>query len=231
MRATARTRLTISASLFLAASILVVDAAPCAAARHPLQRIKPPIEDWLIPFGPQRSHQMAAYSKRHYGRGDWRLRRVELVVEHMAVAPSVRAVYDTFAANAPDVEFGELPGVCSHYLIGSGGRIFRLVPLSTRCRHVVGLNHLSIGIEHVGNTPGDVLRNPRQLQASLRLSRWLRCRFGLGVGRTIGHAESLGSPFYKELVPAFRGRTHGDWRHGFMNRYRARLRRARCPVA
>jgi N-acetylmuramoyl-L-alanine amidase len=196
---------------------------------RPLRRIKPPIRDWLVPFPPRRRRQMAAYSERHYGEREWRLRRVELIVEHMAATGSARAVHATFAANSPDVEFGELPGVCSHYLIGRNGRIYRLVPLAIRCRHTVGLNHVSIGIEHVGHTPVDVLRNPRQLRASLRLTRWLRCRFGLAAKRAIGHAESLHSPFYRELVPAFRNRTHGDWRHRYMRVYRQRLRRTPCP--
>jgi N-acetylmuramoyl-L-alanine amidase len=90
---------------------------------------------------------------------------------------------------------------------------------------VVGLNYISVGIEHVGYTERDVLSRPKQLRASLRLTRWLRCRFHLGVRRVIGHAESLSSPYYRELVPSFRGRTHGDWRHRYMERYRRQLRR------
>jgi len=191
--------------------------------------IEPPIHDWLIPHGTERRDQMAAYSKRHYGKPEWRLRRVELIVEHMAATTSTRAVHDTFAANRPDVEFGELPGVCAHYLIAANGRIYRLVPPAIRCRHVVGLNHLSIGIEHLGRTPSEVFDNPRQLQASLRLTRWLRCRFDLPPKRVIGHAESLSSPFYKELIPAFRNRTHNDWRHPYMRNYRNRLHRTTCP--
>jgi N-acetylmuramoyl-L-alanine amidase len=200
-----------------------------AAQDRPLRGIKPPIHDWTIPFPPQRLHQTAAYSERHYGERQWRLRRVELIVEHMAATGSARAVHDTFAANMPDVEFGELPGVCAHYLVATNGRIYRLVPLRIRCRHVVGLNHLSIGIEHLGHTPSDVLDNPRQLRASLRLTRWLRCRYALPPKRVIGHAESLSSPFYKELVPSFRGQTHGDWRPTYMHLFRTKLRRTTCP--
>lgn len=197
---------------------------------RPLRRIKPPIRDWLIPYGSERRDQMAAYSERHYGKGEWRLRRVELIVEHMAATAGARAVHDTFAVNRRDVEFGELPGVCAHYLIAANGRIYRLVPPAIRCRHVVGLNHLSIGIEHLGHTPSDVLDKPRQLQASLRLTRWLRCRFDLPPKRVIGHAESLSSPFYKELVPSFQGQTHGDWRPTYMRHYRKKLSRTTCPV-
>jgi hypothetical protein len=82
-----------------------------------------------------------------------------------------------------------------------------------------------VGIEHTGFSDGQVMGNARQLRASLRLSRWLRCRFGLGTRRVIGHNESLRSPFYRELDPRFRGRTHGDFRPRTMDRYRRKLRR------
>jgi beta-N-acetylhexosaminidase len=49
------------------------------------------------------------------------------------------------------------------------------------------------------------------------------------VRDVIGHAESLSSPYRRELVPALRNQTHGDWRHGSMQAYRAKLRRlGRC---
>jgi hypothetical protein len=193
-------------------------------------RLRPRIHDWPIPYGPARKRDMAAYSKRHYGRFEWRLRRVEHVVQHYAVTNSAQTIWNTFAPNRPDVEYGELPGVCSHFVINGRGRIFRLVGLRTRCRHTVGLNHLSAGIEHTGFSDGQVMGNARQLRASLRLTRWLRCRFGLGVRRVIGHNESLRSPFYRELDPRFRGRTHGDFRPRTMNRYRRKLRRlGGCP--
>jgi N-acetylmuramoyl-L-alanine amidase len=195
-----------------------------------LRSIKPRIHDWLIPYGRKRKREMAAYSKRHYGQREWRLKRVEQIVEHLSVTPTASAVYNTFAPDVPDSEYGELPGVCSHYVIGRSGRIYRLVPLSIRCRHVVGLNYITVGIEHVGYTERDVLSRPKQLRASLRLTRWLRCRFGLRVKRVIGHAESLSSPFYRELDPRFKGRTHGDWRHRYMQRYRRKLRAlGPCP--
>jgi N-acetylmuramoyl-L-alanine amidase len=200
-----------------------------AAGARSLADLRPRIFDWLIPYGRERKRDMAAYSGRHYGTREWRLRRVELIVEHLSVTSTAAAVHNAFAPTHPDPEYGERPNVCSHYLISPRGRIFRLVPLGIRCRHVVGLNHLSIGIEHVGHHERDVLSNRRQLRASLRLSRWLRCRYRLGTRRVIGHAESLSSPFYRELVPAFRGRTHGDWRHRYMERFRHQLRRlGRC---
>jgi len=189
----------------------------------------PPSTPWLIPFGPKRKREMAAYSNRHYGQYRWRLRNPQVIVEHVAQAATAKAVHDIFAPDVRDVELGELPNVCSHYVISPSGRIFRLVNLRTRCRHTVGLNWTAIGIEHAGYADGDVLGNRRQLRASLRLTQYLRCRFEIGVRDVIGHAESLSSPFHHELVPSLRRQTHGDFKHPSMTTYRTKLRReGRC---
>src|SRR6201995_1316970 len=112
--------------------------------------VKPAIVQKPIPFGAARRAQTAAYSERHYGEHTWRLTHPHVIVEHMAETSSAAAVHNTFAPDVPDVELGELPQVCSHYVIGSSGRIFQMVNLRTRCRHTVGLNWTAIGIEHVG---------------------------------------------------------------------------------
>jgi hypothetical protein len=195
------------------------------AARAPLAGApRPPISIWPIPFGPKRKREMAAYSERHYGEHTWRLRHPHVIVEHMAEAGTVADVHNTFAPDVPDPELHELPNVCSHFVVGSSGRIFRLVNLRTRCRHTVGLNWTAIGIEHTGFADGDVLGNRRQFGASLRLTQFLRCKFQIPVHDVIGHRESLSSPYHRELVPSLRNQTHGDWRHSSMRVYRRALR-------
>jgi N-acetylmuramoyl-L-alanine amidase len=187
---------------------------------------KPPIQRRLIPFPARRKHEMAAYSKRHYGKrhGGWRLRDPKVIVEHISVTSSVDSVYSTFAPDHPDPELHELPNVCSHFVVGSGGQIVQFVPLEIRCRHTVGLNYTAIGIEHVGFHDSDVLGNRRQLGRSLRLTRYLRCRFGIAIRNVIGHNESLSSPYHLELVPSLKDQTHGDWKHASMHVYRRELR-------
>jgi N-acetylmuramoyl-L-alanine amidase len=186
---------------------------------------KPPIVVQPIPFGEKRKREMAAYSERHYGERRWRLRHPRVIVEHMSQTSTAAAVFNTFAPDVPDVELHELPNVCAHFVVGSSGRILRLVNLRTRCRHTVGLNWTAIGIEHVGYGDSDVLGNRQALRASLRLTQYLRCRFGIRVHDVIGHAESLTSPYHHELVPSLRHQTHGDWRHSSMRVYRRALRR------
>ena len=48
-------------------------------------------------------------------------------------------------------------------MIDTDGTIYQLVPLTTMCRHTVGLNYTAIGIEHVGTSDAEILGNPRQL--------------------------------------------------------------------
>jgi hypothetical protein len=204
----------------------------CAAAQ-PLEpvagstaskRLRPQITRWPIPFPPKRKHQMAAYSQRHYGERSWRLREPRVIVEHVAVAATAAAVHATFSPNVADPELHELPNVCAHFVVSSSGRIFQLVNLRTRCRHTVGLNWTAIGIEHAGFRDADVLGNRRQLRASLRLTRYLRCRFHIRLRNVIGHAESLSSPYHRERVASLQQQTHGDWRHRSMRIYRRKLR-------
>ncbi len=190
---------------------------------------RPAIAIWPIPFGPKRKREMAEYSARHYGHGAWRLRHPRVIGEHMAQASSAQAVHNAFAPDVPDVELHELPNVCAHFVVSSAGRIYRLVNLRARCRHTVGLNWTAIGIEHTGFADSDTLGNRRQLRASLRLTRYLRCHFQIPVRDVIGHRESLRSHYHHELVPSLRSQTHGDWRHSSMRVYRDRLRRlGRC---
>jgi N-acetylmuramoyl-L-alanine amidase len=151
-----------------------------------------------------------------------------VIVEHISVAGSTSAVFGTFAPDIPDPELHELPNVCSHFVVGSDGTIVQMVPVSIMCRHTVGLNYTAIGIEHVGFRDADVLGNLRQLRASLRLTRWLRCRFGIAVRNVIGHNESLSSPYHREDVSSLRRQTHGDWVRASMQRYRARLSKLSC---
>jgi N-acetylmuramoyl-L-alanine amidase len=190
----------------------------------------PPIHRHHIDMTAKRKREMRAYSKRHYGSARVRL-HPRVIVEHIAVAQTWKAVWNTFEPDVPDPELGELPNVCSHYVIGEKGQVIELVPPRLRCRHTVGLNYVAIGIEHVGMRDGDVLHNKRRLRASLRLTRWLRCRYDIPIKDVIGHSESLSSPYHRERVKRLRRQTHSDWSHASMRVYRRRLARLPCEAA
>ena len=192
---------------------------------------RPPIVKRFIPYGPRRRQEMAAYCRRHYGRDTYRLVHPHVIVEHYTETPSFAATYNTFAPDQPDTELHELPGVCAHFVVDRDGTIYQLVPLGIMCRHTVGLNYTALGIEHVGFSDQQILDDHRQLQASLELTRWLRCRFHISLANVIGHNESLSSPYHYERVVRLRTQTHDDWKHADMQRYRAALARRPCQVS
>lgn len=187
---------------------------------------RPPIVQRPISFPVKRKREMRAYARRHYGLNTHLLRRPRVIVEHVTVTPTFSATFNVFNPDRPDAELGELPGTCAHFVIDKDGTIYQLVSLKIMCRHTVGLNHRSIGIEHVGANDADVLSRPAQMRASIRLTRWLRCRNGIGVNNVIGHSESLRSKYHFEKVARLKTQTHGDWSRANMKGYRGRLKGA-----
>jgi N-acetylmuramoyl-L-alanine amidase len=192
-------------------------AAKAAAARRPRIVSRP------IPFGAVRRAQMRAYAFRHYGLDSELLEQPKVIVEHYTGTATFAPAFNTFASNARDPELHERPGTCAHFIVDRDGTIYQLVSLTLMCRHTVGLNQVAIGIEHVGVSDGEILGRRRQLDASLRLTRWLRERYGIARGDVIGHAESLSSPYHQERVARLRKQTHGDFAPATMRRYRRRL--------
>ena len=187
---------------------------------------KPAIRWNPIPFGADRKRQMRAYSVRHYGLRRHKLVAPKVVVLHYTASSTFSSAFNTFAANRRDVELGELPGVCAHFLIDTDGTIHQLVPLGIMCRHTVGLNWTSIGIEHVGVSDRQVLGRRAQMRSGIRLVRWLRCRYDIALEDVIGHNENRESPYHRENVARLRTQTHGDFPKRHARKYRARVRAA-----
>jgi beta-N-acetylhexosaminidase len=183
---------------------------------------KPHIVSKPIPFGLQRVAEMAAYAKRHYGLATAAL-RPRAIVEHVTATSTFSSAYNTFRADVPDAELHELPGTCAHFVVDRDGTIYQLVRTTLMCRHTVGLNWAAIGIEHVGLSDAEVLRNPAQMRSSLALTAWLMARYRIPLANVIGHNESVTSPLHRELYAPWRCQTHADWRHADMIVYRSRL--------
>jgi hypothetical protein len=195
---------------------------------HSMKKVR--IQADPIPYGRARRRQMAAYSGRHYGHRRWRLRKRRVIVLHVTGGTGYRSAWNTFAANAP--ARGELPGVCTHYIVGKDGVVHRLVRPGVRCRHTIGLNHRAIGIEMVQPAgrgshwaAQQILRRPRQIRPTLRLVRYLRARFGITMRAVIGHAMGNSSPYFRDLQ-GWRN-DHTDWPRREVRTFRRRL--ARLP--
>ncbi len=184
---------------------------------------KPTIVQKPIPFPAARRAETEQYAVKHYGLHTWKLTHPHVIVEHYTASTTFSSAWNTFAQDVPDSELHELPGTCAHFVIDRDGTIYQLVPLNTICRHTVGLNWTAIGIEHVGTSDAEILHDPAQLKASLQLTLWLMHRYGITLPNVIGHAESLTSPYHRELYAPWRCQTHADWQHPDMVTYRAKL--------
>jgi hypothetical protein len=211
-----------------AAAVLGLAAAQAGFASSGALLPPPRIVQNPIPFGPAREQQMRAYALEHYGIDSYKLVHPHLIIWHYTVSSNFQSVWNTFADDVPDVTYHELPQVCAHFVVDTNGTIHQLVPLDIMCRQVVGLNYTAIGIENVGFSDQQVMGDAAQFDASLALTRWLRCRYDIPVSGVIGHNESLSSPYYRELVPAFRGQTHLDFNRADMNVVRARVAKLAC---
>jgi hypothetical protein len=203
-------------------------AVPRGASAAGAKLRRPSIDRDPIPYGGKRRHQMAAYSKRHYGKRRWRLRNRRVIVLHFTAGSSYRSAWETFASNAPNM--GERPGVCAHFVIAKNGRIHRLVRPAIRCRHAIGLNHRAIGVEMVQQAgpsshwaDRQILNRKRQIKAALHLVGWLKLRFGIKMQDVIGHAMANDSPYFKDLK-GWRN-DHTDWLRRDATTFRHRLRR------
>lgn len=213
-----------------AAALIAVAAAagPAALGAPPAEAPKPAIAKDRISYGGERREQMAAYSRRHYGEAKWRLRDPDAIVLHLTAGDSYASAWHTFESNAPNN--GERPGVCAHYVVKKSGTIAELVPPRIRCRHAIGLNHRSLGIEMVqeagrgaGWADRQILARKRQLRASLRLVRWLQARFQIKTTDVIGHSMANDSPYFKDRQ-GWRN-DHSDWLRRDVRVFRKRLKR------
>jgi hypothetical protein len=189
---------------------------------------RPPIRRDPIPYGHGRKREMAAYSKRHYGDRQWRLRDPKVIVLHFTAGPSYSAAWNTFASNAPNM--GELPGTCSHFIVSKGGKIHRTVKPTIRCRHAIGLNYTALGVEMVQETgsgshwaDSQILHRRPQIHRVLRLVGWLKQRYGIKMRNIIGHAMANGSPYFEDRE-GWRN-DHTDWLRSDVKKFRHRLRR------
>ncbi len=197
-----------------------------AHATHHVSR--PAVHDNRIDYSHGRKREMAAYSKRHYGERRWHLKDPRVIVLHYTAGPTWQSARSAFASNAPNE--GELPGVCSHFVVAQNGGIHEIVRPTIRCRHTIGLNYTAIGVEMVQEQDGsshhtdeDILRRRRQISHAVHLVAYLQQRYGIKLKNVIGHAMANSSPYFKDLE-GWRN-DHSDWQRKDVKRFRQLLRK------
>jgi hypothetical protein len=112
--------------------------------------------------------------------------------------------------------------VSAHFVVDRNGRIYRLQPETRFARHCIGLNHLAIGIENVGDDVKYPLTDA-QAAADAALIHDLARRYP--ITHLLGHSEVMGfrnHPYYRECDPTYESIKY-DPGPQFMAQVRARV--------
>jgi N-acetyl-anhydromuramyl-L-alanine amidase AmpD len=114
--------------------------------------------------------------------------------------------------------------VSAHFVVDRDGTIYQLQPATRFARHCIGLNHIAIGIENVGDGDAHPLTDA-QVAADAALVRELARRYP--IRRLLGHHEVMqlaarGDADYVERDPSYRN-VKDDPGDRFMAAVRAQL--------
>ena len=170
---------------------------------------KPAITKKFIAFGDGRKAQMADYSKRHYHQHTYVLSNPRAVVLHHTDGADWQSAWYTFDANTAYVINGvkEKPGVSAQFIIAKDGTIIQTMPLTYRARHAIGMNWVSFGIEFCQESAGhdghwmerQILARTKQVNAGLKLVRWLQYKYDIKTSDVVGHATANSSRLLQGL--------------------------------
>jgi N-acetylmuramoyl-L-alanine amidase len=183
------------------------------------------IQNKPIDFGKERIELTIAYRRAHQDpAANDVIIQPKMIILHWTGISSFTSTWNYFnrvraeAARADLAAAGEV-NVSSHFLVDRDGTIYRLMPETWMARHCIGLNHVAIGVENVGDEKQPLTR--AQVQADAALVRYLAAKYP--ITRLIGHMEYRkmeGTPFFVERDPKYRN-TKPDPGAEFMRKVRA----------
>jgi hypothetical protein len=212
----------------VAALVAPVDAAPDAAPDAALAA-DPGIIDWPIAWSDARAALTLDYRRAHE---DPDARDLEItprmIILHYTSGRSAKATHGYFdnlklEASRTELARGGAVNVSAHFLVERDGTIYRIQPETRMARHCIGLNHVAIGVENVGDPP-DLPLTAAQVTADAALIRYLVARHPT-IHTVIGHLESArfeGTSLWVERDPKYRN-DKPDPGKGFLRDVRAAI--------
>jgi N-acetyl-anhydromuramyl-L-alanine amidase AmpD len=221
----------------LVACVLIYSCGQKQAVRETIQspapvlnKIQPPTVDTFPVLSEKKLELTAAYNKEHYGYDSYRLDTPRIIVVHYTAIDDLNATLNLFRQDNINQsrdyikDFSSL-NVGIQYVIDKDGSIFHLTPDTVVARHLIGFNHVSLGIENIAADSTGL--TTAQLESNAQLIRFLADKYPT-IQYMIGHHEynNKDLPHYKlfrSLNPAYKpyGKIDpGDW---FMKKLRNRL--------
>jgi N-acetyl-anhydromuramyl-L-alanine amidase AmpD len=167
------------------------------------------IVDAPITWNDERARLTLEYRRRHSDPAAQDLTiEPHVIVLHYTdgdSAAATRAYFDNvrIEPGRKDLARAGAVNVSSHFLVDRDGTIYRLQPETRFARHCIGLNHIAIGIENVGDGDKHPLTGA-QVAADAALVRDLAARYP--ITHLFGHYEVMklrGTPLYVERDPGY----------------------------
>ena len=205
-----------------------LDAAPATMAAAPDATATLAVVDAPIAWSAERERLTLDYRRKH---SDPHARDLAIaprvIVLHYTDGGSAQATRGYFdhtriEAARKELARGGAVNVSAHYLVDRDGTIYHLQPETRYARHCIGLNHIAIGIENVGNAKEFPLTEA-QVVADAALVRDLAQRFA--ITHLLGHHEAMrfrDHPYFVELDRGYRN-DKDDPGAAFMARVRERV--------
>ena len=203
----------------------IADAATSDAATPP-DTAPLAVVDAPIRWTPERERLTLAYRRQHSDRNaqDVTIEPRVIVLHYTGgnSAAATRKYFDNVRIERGRKQLARAGAVnvSSHFLVDRDGTIYRLQPETRFARHCIGLNHVAIGVENVGDGSRWPLTEA-QVAANAALVRDLAARFP--ITHVLGHHEVMSfreHSYYVELEPRYRNQKP-DPGETFMQRVRA----------
>ena len=156
-----------------------------------------PIIQRPIQFDTERVSLTRDYQLTHYGIDSKSIEiDPEIIVLHWTMIDSLDVTFRIFNPSSFPQKSSrreELPGdlnVSTHYIVDKDGSIYQLMPEHWMARHVIGLNHSSIGIENIGGVNEQDDMTDAQVKANAFLVCYLQQKYPK-IKHVIGHRDYL----------------------------------------
>lgn len=170
------------------------------------------IHDRPVPFSADRIAASKQYIELHYGESPDDITIVpRIIVLHWTAIDDLDetlAVFDRekLGDSRPGLAGAGDVNVSIQFVVDRDGTVYRLMPETWMARHCIGLNYSSIGVENVGGAGGIDNLTDRQIDANIRLVRYLAGKYPT-IRYLIGHMEYRrfeGHPLWLEKDPDYR---------------------------
>ena len=222
----------IAATFFIGSAPRAIDLSADSAGgmQAAKERLSPEfrIHSKPIDFDQERIDLTLAYRRQHQDPAAKDITiEPRMIVLHWTAIPTFDSTWNYFNRKRAETGRTQLAAagevnVSTHFLVDREGSIYRLMPEVWMARHCIGLNHLAIGIENVGD--GDKFPlTAAQAEADAILVRYLAKKYPINY--LIGHNEYRRmekTPLFLELDPVYRN-TKPDPGAEFMRSVRSKV--------